>query len=45
VRALQFPGQELQADIGGAQLLGQRRELDPAAEPLVLGSGLCTARR
>jgi hypothetical protein len=38
VRALQLAGQELQPDTGGAQLLGQRRQLDAAAEPLVLGS-------
>jgi len=36
VRALQLAGQELEPDIGGAQLLGERRELDAAAEPLVL---------
>ena len=36
VRALQLAGQELQPDIGGAQLLGERRQLDAAAEPLVL---------
>jgi hypothetical protein len=28
MRALQLAGQELQADIGGAQLLGERGELD-----------------
>ena len=36
MRALQLAGEELQADTGGAQLLGERRELDAAAEPLVL---------
>ena len=36
VPALQLARQELQADTGGAQLLGERRELDAAAEPLVL---------
>jgi hypothetical protein len=36
VRALQFARQELKADIGGAQLLSERRELDAAAEALVL---------
>ena len=36
VRALQLACEELQADTSGAQLLGERRELDAAAEPLVL---------
>ena len=36
VRALQLASEEFQADIGGAQLLGERRELDAAAEALVL---------
>ena len=36
VRALQLVGEELQADAVGAQLLGERGELDAAAEPLVL---------
>ena len=36
VRALQLAGEELQADAVGAQLLGERGELDAAAEPLVL---------
>jgi hypothetical protein len=35
---LQLASEELQADIGGAQLLGERRELDAAAEALVLVS-------
>jgi hypothetical protein len=30
VRALQLAGEELQPDIGGAQLLGERRKLDAA---------------
>ena len=36
VRALQLAGQELQPDTGGAQLFGQRGQLDAAAEPFVL---------
>jgi hypothetical protein len=36
VRALQLAGEELQADAGSAQLLGEGRELDAAAEPFVL---------
>jgi hypothetical protein len=36
VGALQLAGEELQADAVGAQLLGERGELDAAAEPLVL---------
>src|SRR6266567_4348521 len=36
VRALRLAGQEFQPDVAGLQLLGQRRELDAAAEPLVL---------
>lgn len=36
VRALEFTGQELQADVARLQLFGQRRQLDAAAEPLVL---------
>jgi hypothetical protein len=36
VRALQVASEELQPDIGGVQLLGECRELDAAAEPLVL---------
>jgi len=36
VRPLQLTGQELQSDAGGLQLLGQRRQLDAANEPLVL---------
>jgi hypothetical protein len=36
VGALQLAGEKLQADTGGAQLLGERGELDAAAEPLVL---------
>ena len=32
VRALQLASEELQPDTGGAQLLGERRELDAAAE-------------
>ncbi|HEY3035210.1 MAG TPA: hypothetical protein VGJ54_11210 [Streptosporangiaceae bacterium] len=31
MRALQLAGQELQPDAGGAQLLGEGRELDAAA--------------
>ena len=40
--ALQLPGQELQADAVGAQLLGERRQLDAAAEPLVLVTTIVT---
>jgi hypothetical protein len=36
VRALKLAGEELQPDIGGARLLGERRKLDAPAEPLVL---------
>jgi hypothetical protein len=36
VRALQLAGQELEPDAGGAQLLGEGRQVDAAAEPLVL---------
>jgi hypothetical protein len=36
VRAGQLAGQELEPDTGGAQLPGQRSQLDVAAEPLVL---------
>ncbi|MDH6137626.1 hypothetical protein P3T37_007059 [Kitasatospora sp. MAA4] len=36
VRALQLPGEELQADIAGLEVLGERGEFDAAAEPLVL---------
>jgi hypothetical protein len=36
VWALELDGEELEADADGAQLLGERRELDAAAEPLVL---------
>ncbi len=36
VRALQLAGQELQPDAGGPQLLGQRRQFQAPAEPLVL---------
>ena len=36
MRALQLASEELQPDAGGSELLGQRRELDTAAEPLVL---------
>jgi hypothetical protein len=42
VRALELAGEELQPDAGRLQLLGQRRQLDAAAEPLVLRpSRLC----
>jgi hypothetical protein len=36
VGALQLAGEELEADADGTQLLGERRELDAAAESLVL---------
>ena len=36
MRALELAGEELQADAVGAQPLGERGELDAAAEPLVL---------
>jgi hypothetical protein len=36
VRALHLASQELQADVGGPKLFGRRRQLDTAAEPLVL---------
>ena len=36
MRALQLASEEFQADTGGAQLLGERGELDAAAEPFVL---------
>jgi len=36
VGALQLTSEELRPDIGGAQMLGERRELDAAAEPFVL---------
>jgi hypothetical protein len=35
VGALQFAGEELQAEVAGFELLGQRGEVDAAAEPLV----------
>ena len=35
---LQLAGEELQPDAARLQLLGQRRQLDAAAEPLVLGA-------
>jgi hypothetical protein len=36
MRALELAGEELEPDASGAQLLGERRQLDAAAEPLVL---------
>lgn len=36
VRALQLPGEELQADVARLQFLGEHGEFDAAAEPLVL---------
>ena len=36
VRALQLPGEELQADVARLQLLGEHGQFDAAAEPLVL---------
>jgi hypothetical protein len=35
VRPLEFACEELQADISGLQLFGQRCQFDAAAEPLV----------
>ncbi|MER5793309.1 hypothetical protein [Streptomyces sp. NPDC001980] len=32
---LQFPGEELQADVAGLQFLGEHGEFDATAEPLV----------
>jgi hypothetical protein len=37
VGALQFSGEELQADVTGAQFLGERGKVDAMAEPFVLG--------
>ncbi|GAB2988205.1 hypothetical protein GCM10023080_062160 [Streptomyces pseudoechinosporeus] len=36
VGALELPGEELQTDVAGLQLLGEHGEFDAAAEPLVL---------
>ena len=43
VRPLQLTLEELQPDPVGAELLGERRELDAAAEPLVLWTTIVTA--
>ena len=45
VRALQLAGQELQPDVGGPQLLGQRRQLQAPAEPLCSCTTRVTATR
>jgi len=41
--ALKLPGQELQADAAGLELLGQRRQFQAAAQPLVSWTTRVTA--
>lgn len=43
VRSLQFPGEELQADVARLHLLGEQGEFDTTAQPLALRTTRVTA--